>query len=371
MSKIRFYRPTWAEINLNNLAHNFRQIKKMLCAGIKIMVIVKADAYGHGLIPVSKKIVSCGADFLGVASIDEGIKLRETGIKIPILVLGIILKRDIAPILKYGLAVTVCEEEFAKSLNRQARKKNKKANVHLKVDTGMGRIGVMPHDAENLAGKISRLPFINVEGLFTHFALADTDEDFTFYQVGLFNKLTDGLKKKGIDIPLVHAANSMGIIDYKNSHFNMVRPGLVIYGLYPKENLKINLKPVLTLKTKVVFVKSVPAGYGISYGHAYVTKHATRIATLPIGYGDGYPRSLSNKGPVLIRGRRLRICGRICMDQIMVDVAGMNVKIGDEAILIGSQGREKISAEELARLSGTIPYEIVCGLGSRIPRVYL
>ncbi len=365
------YRPTWAEVDLDNLAHNFAQIKNLLAARVRIMPTVKADAYGHGLIPVSQKLVSCGADFLGVASIDEGIKLRQAGINVPILILGLILKKDIAPLFKYRLAPTVCDEELASALNRKAKIYGRPINVHIKVDTGMGRIGVLHRDAAELVKKLHKLKFINIEGLFTHFAFADMDKDFTAYQIDLFNQLIHNLDRTGIRIPLVHAANSMGIIDYKNSHFNMVRPGLVIYGLYPKENLKIKLRPVLGLKTRVIFVKRVPPGFGVSYGHDYVTKKATKIVTLPIGYGDGYPRNLSNKASVLIRGRRFKICGRVCMDQLMVDVGEAKVKTGDEVVLIGAQGRNRITAEELARLCATIPYEIVCGLGSRIPRVYL
>ncbi|MCM8796574.1 MAG: alanine racemase [Candidatus Omnitrophica bacterium] len=368
--KMRFYRPTWAEVNLANLAHNFRQIKKMISPQTKIMVTVKADAYGHGLIPVAKKVVSCGADFLGVASVDEGIKIRVGGINIPVLVLGAILKKDIPPVLNYNLTPTICDEDFSLALNRLAGKRNKKVNVHIKVDTGMGRVGVMPQEAERMVEKINKLHFINIEGIFTHLASADTDKDFTFYQIDIFNQLIQRLRNKGIAVPLIHSANSIGTINYKNSHFNMVRPGLVIYGLYPKKGLKINLKAVLSLKTKVVFIKRVPAGYSISYGRTYFTKKPTTIVTIPIGYGDGYPRNLSNRGPVLIKGRCFKICGRICMDQIMVDVGDLNVKIGDEAVLIGNQGRKRICAEELAELAETIPYDIVCGLGNRIPRIY-
>ncbi|MFH1269986.1 MAG: alanine racemase [Candidatus Omnitrophota bacterium] len=365
------YRPTWAEVNLNNLAHNFRQIKKLLAPGTKIMVCVKADAYGHGLIPVSKRLVSCGVDYLGVASIDEGIKLREAGIKLPILILGLILKKDIQPVFKYRLIVTVCDEELARALNNKARLIGRRANVHIKVDTGMGRIGVLHRDAEELVKKIHKLKFVNIEGIFTHFPFADMNRDFTSYQIDLLNRLMHKLNKAGLHIPLIHAANSMGVIGYKTSHFNMVRPGLVIYGLYPKKNLKVILKPVLSLKSRVLFIKRLPKGCGISYGHAYVTKRAATIVTLPVGYGDGYSRNLSNCAPVLIRGERFKISGRICMDQIMVDVGDLKVKLGDEAVLIGSQGKNKITAEELACLSDTIPYEIVCGLGSRVPRVYV
>jgi len=363
------YRPTWAQINLDNLAHNFFQVQKRVSGQTKILVTVKADAYGHGLICVSRRLESSGVDFLGVASIDEGIKLRQAGIKVPILILGLILKNDILPLFEYNLTTSVCDEELSRALNRKAKLLGKRLNVHIKVDTGMGRIGVAPYDARDLVKRICGLKHLNVEGIFTHFAFADMNRKFTFYQIDLFDKLLKKLTSEGIKIPLVHAANSMGILDYKNSHFNMIRPGLVIYGLYPKGNLAINLKPVLSLKTKVVFVKKVPAGSGISYGHDYVTKKATKIATLPIGYGDGYPRNLSNKAPVLIRGRRFKICGRICMDQIMVDVGNAPVKVGDEAVLIGKQGKNKITTEELAGLSNTIPYEIICGLGSRIPRV--
>lgn len=376
------YRPTWAEVNLGNLAHNFYQIRKLLAPEVKIMVTVKADAYGHGLVPVAKRLVSCGADYLGVASIDEGIKLRQARLNIPILVLGLVLKKDIAPLFKYKLATTVCDTELAAALNHKAKFFGKPINVHIKVDTGMGRLGVLSKDAAEFVKKIHRLKFINIEGIFTHFALADMDEDFTSYQIDLFNRLISNLNKDGLYISLLHAANSMGVIGYKESHFNMVRPGLVIYGLYPKENFpaeagsrnmreKINLKPVLSLKTKVIYIKRVPRGCGISYGHDYVTKKDTKIATLPIGYGDGYPRNLSNKAAVLIGGKRYKISGKICMDQIMVDVGDARIKIGDEAVLIGSQGQHKITTEELARLSGTIPYEIVCGLGSRIPRIYI
>jgi alanine racemase len=365
------YRPTWAEIDLNNLVHNYRQLRARLNPNTKMMVTVKADAYGHGLMPVSKKLVACGVDYLGVASIDEGIILREGGIRKPILVLGMVMKSDIDPLFEYKLSATVCEMRLARELNRRAAFLDRPIDVHVKVDTGMGRIGVKHQDALALVKNIRKLKNLNLEGVFTHFAFADMNKEFTFHQIDLFDRLVKGLAASGVKVPLVHAANSMGVLDYKHSHFNMVRPGLVIYGIYPKQNLEIKLKPVLSLKTRVVFVKRVPAGVGISYGHEYITPRATKIVTLPIGYGDGYPRNLSNRAPVLIRGRRFKMCGRICMDQIMVDVGDAPVKIEDEVVLIGSQKQARITAEELAELSGTIPYEIVCGLGSRIPRVYL
>jgi len=371
MKKEIGYRQTWAEINLKNLKHNFLEVKKRVLKETKVLVTVKADAYGHGLIPVSKTLESLGVDFFGVASIDEGIKLREAKIKHPILVLGLVLKEDFAPLFKYSLASTICDFDSAYALDYKARKLGRIAKIHIKVDTGMGRIGVQYLKAYDLIKKMNRLKNISIEGIFTHFPLADINNKFTNQEISIFKKLVSELKKEGINIPLIHAANSIGVLDYKNSHFNMVRPGLIIYGLYPKEKLKIKLKPVLSLKTRIVYLKNVPKGFKVSYGHTYITKKNTNIATIPLGYGDGYPRNLSNKAPVLIKGKRFKISGRICMDQIMVDVNNSKLKVGDEVVLIGRQGRNKITVEELAHLAMTIPYEIVCGLGSRIPRVYI
>jgi len=365
------YRPTWAEVNLNNLEHNLNQVKSRLQPQTKVLVTVKADAYGHGLIPVSKRLVAAGVDYLGVASIDEGIKLRKARIRTPILVLGLTLKRDIRSLFTFDLTPTICDYQSAVALSRKATALNKHMRLHIKIDTGMGRIGVAHYDAFDLIRKIYKLKSIVIEGIFTHFPFADSNRKFTVFQVKLFNGLVGELRKCGINIPLVHAANSVALIDCQESHFTMVRPGLVIYGLHPKPGLGINLKPVLSLKTRVIFIKQVPAGYGISYGHAYVTKRLTSIVTLPIGYGDGYPRNLSNLGPLLINGRRFYVSGRICMDQIMVDVGKFKPRLADEVVLIGKQGKERITVEELADLAGTIPYEITCGLGSRIPRIYI
>ena len=371
MAKYIGYRPTWAEVNLRNLEYNFARIKAKLSTGTKVMACVKADAYGHGLVPVAKQLSASGADYLAVASIDEGIMLRDAGLRLPVLILGLVLKSDIAPLFEYGLIPTVSDLGFAAALNRKAASSGRKINIHIKVDTGMGRIGVLYKEAFEFVKRVCRMHPVRIEGIFTHLSCADTNREFTLYQIALFNSLISKLNTCGIHIPLAHAANSMGIIAYKQSHFNMVRPGLVIYGLYPKAGLSIKLRPVLSLKARVVYVKQAPKGYGISYGRTYILKRNTAIVTLPIGYGDGYPRNLSNIAPVLIAGKVFRISGRICMDQIMVDVGDVQVKTGQEAVLIGTQGKNTITAEELSLLSGTIPYEIVCGLGSRVPRVYI
>jgi len=365
------FRPTWIEISLKNLVYNFRLIKRILSKATKVMACVKADAYGHGLLPVAKKLSSEAVDYLSVASIDEAIQLRKAGIRLPILVLGMVLREDVKPLFEYDISQTICSEELAKALDRKANSLGRKLKVHIKVDTGMGRIGVLHNEAVSFVKKIASFKHIEIEGLFTHLACADSNEDFTNYQISIFEQIVFSLRKQGISIPLIHAAGSLGVAGYSRSHFNTVRPGLILYGLYPKEGMRLKLKPVLSLKTRIVYVKNVPKGWGISYGHTYVTQKDTFIATLPVGYGDGYPRNLSNIAPVIIRGKLYRVSGRVCMDQTMVDIGKLNSKVGTEVILIGCQGKSCVSAEELAELSNTIPYEIVCGLGSRIPRVYV
>ncbi|HLD40648.1 MAG TPA: alanine racemase [Candidatus Omnitrophota bacterium] len=365
------YRPAWAEINLGNLDHNFHLVRKLVGAGVKILVPVKADAYGHGIIAVSKRLEKLGVDYLGVASIDEGIILRKNGIKKPILVLSPIFPDGAEAVLRHNLIPAVCAWELALKLDGEAARRKQKAVIHIKVDTGMHRIGIAHHSARLFIRQVSRLKNIFVEGIFTHFPCADNNPAFTRQQIGMFEDLIRQLEKEGIHIPLKHAANSLGVLDYPAGHFNMVRPGLIVYGLSPRDRLRHKLLPVLSLKTRIAYVKAVDKGKGVSYGHTFVTALKTRIATLPVGYGDGYPRSLSNKAFCLIGGKRVRIVGRICMDQMMADVTNIrDVKTGQEAVLIGRQKAEAISAEELAKLAGTIPYEIVCNLGQRIPRVY-
>jgi alanine racemase len=371
------YRPTWAEINLKNLAYNFRLVKKLVGPKVKILVPVKADGYGHGLVAISETLQGLGVDYLGVASLDEGILLRRSGLTIPVLVLSAVLADNIKPLLDYNLTQAVCAKELARGLNQEAKKRNVLARVHIKVDTGMRRIGVGYDKAYSFIKEVARLSNIRIEGVFTHFPCADNNPCFTEEQIRLFDALILRLEKTGIEIPLRHASNSLGVINYPRGHFNLVRPGLMIYGLRPEGRLssegglRPKLKPLLSLRTKIVYLKTVPKGSGISYGHTYVTPQAMRVATLPIGYGDGYPRSLSNKASCLISGREAKIVGRICMDQLMVDVTKIkNVKIGQEAVLIGRQKDKSITVEELAKLAGTIPYEIVCNLGDRIRRIY-
>ncbi len=370
---MKFYRPTLAEIDLGAIRHNLEITSHIVKSGTKILGVVKADAYGHGIQEVSRTIVDY-VDYFGVASLDEAAILRSIGIKKPILVMGAILPEEIEGVLKFNVIQTVSGLDIPKRLSKLALSKNKKIKVHVKVDTGMGRLGFWHEEAVEFIKKIAALKNIIIDGIFTHFPNAESDKVFTYNQIKNFKRLIEKLWDNGIYIPVKHTANSMGLIDFKDSHMNMVRPGLMMYGIYPKQSLMRNifLRPALTLKTKITNLKLVPKGRSISYGMTYITKKTTKIATIPVGYGDGYSRNFSNKAEVLINSSRCPITGRVCMDMCMIDVGHLkNVKVGDDVILIGSQGKEIIRAEELARLINTIPYEVLCNIGHRVPRVYI
>lgn len=374
MNTMPYYRPTWVEVDGAALAHNFWVIKKRLPSATRIMAVVKANAYGHGIVEVSQRLVRCGVDYLGVACVDEALVLRSHGIKRPILILGAFLKNDAHAIIRHDITATVTNLELAKHLNQAARRQKKKIKVHVEIDTGMGRLGIWHEEAEEFILALCGLEHLSLEGLYTHFPSADSDEAFTRSQVMAFCAVIDQLECRGVRIPLKHTANSMAVIGFKDSHFNLVRPGLVLYGLHPKEELlgRIDIKPVLTFKTKIVFLKLVPKGRSISYGRTYLTKKTTTIATLPVGYGDGYNRLLSNNGKVLIRGQFCPVVGVVCMDQTMVDVGSLKrVCLEDEAVLIGAQGTQAIRAEDIAKLCNTIPYEVVCWISPRVPRIYI
>ena len=371
--KLPTYRPTWAEVDLDAIRYNFFQIKKTVGSCVKILVAVKANAYGHGLIDVSKTLADCGVDYFGTGTIDEAIKLKKARLGVPILNLTSITKGEIEPVLNYKIIQTVPDLILAKAINRMAKKKNMSAKVHLKVDTGMGRLGVWHDKAADFVKQTLRLRHLIVDGIFTHLAVADDDPVFTNKQIKNFLSLLKELDGMGINIKYRHAANSAAVINCKSSHFNLIRPGIMLYGLYPNINLKrkIRLKPALALKSRITCIKDTPAGRRISYGGTYITKKHTKIAVVSVGYGDGYNRLLSNKGEVLINGKRAPVVGRVCMDQIMVGVGGIGkVAAGDEVVLIGKQGQNIITAEKIAAICHTIPYEVPCWISSRVPRVY-
>ncbi len=372
-------RPTWAEINLDHLRYNLQEIQRINSSKFKkICAVVKADGYGHGAVEVARTALSCGASYLGVAFLDEALELREKGITAPILILGFTPENQFDTILEHDITQTIYDLRSAVALSEKAVKYDKKAKIHIKIDTGMGRIGFYP-DSPSVSQirKIFSLKNLIVEGIFTHFARADEwDRSFTEKQFQLFTKTVNLIEGKDFKIPLKHVANSAGILEFPNTHLDMVRAGIIIYGLYPSNEVakdRISLKPIMSLKTRVSHVKILPAGKPISYGGTYTTTGPSRIITLPVGYADGYSRLLSAKGEVLIKGQRAPILGRICMDQCIVDGTNINgdINSGDEVTLIGKDGNEEISVEEIAEHIGTINYEITCNISKRVPRVYI
>lgn len=366
------YRPTWAEIDLRAIEYNYKKVRSLVGKSVKIMVVVKANAYGHGTVEVAKVLESLGVDYLGVATTDEAMRLRDHGIKTPVLILGLVLPGELKAIIENDITLTLCSYDMLDEIKKIV-KNGHRAKVHIKIDTGMGRIGIWHEEALNFIKNAAHEKNIMVEGIYTHFSTAGRDSFFTNYQIESFEKLVAQLEKFDVNIPIKHAANSIATVDFKKSYLNLVRPGLIIYGMYPKYNFPklIKLKPAMSFKTKVVFIKDTPPGRSISYGRTHVTQKYTRIATLPVGYADGYALGLSNKAEVLIKGRRAPVIGRITMDQTMIDIGHIKgVKIGDEVVLIGKQGRNEIRTEKLARLAGTIAYEFVCSISNRVPRVY-
>jgi len=368
-------RPTFAEINLDNFIFNLNQLKNKLGANTKLMAVIKANAYGHGALKISRVALNNGADSLGVALLEEAMELKEEGINAPILVFGYISSFDLEKAIERKIRQTVFSYQQALSISRAALNQNKEALIHIKIDTGMRRIGFWPErkSLEEIE-EIYRLPGIKVEGFYTHFACAEKeDKSYTQEQMHRFLTFTKALKEKGFEPGLLHTANSAALIDLPSTHLDLVRPGIALYGLYPSftQREKIELKTVLSLKSEIIQLKVVPAGSGISYNHTFRTSHQSIIATLPIGYADGLNRRLSNKGEVLVKGKKVPIVGAICMDQCLIDVSSINdVEVGDEAVLLGTQGREIITADEIADRLGTISYEVLTSISNRVPRLY-
>ena len=371
------YLRCYAEISLEAIGHNIREVKKRLPEGVKLLGVVKANAYGHGAVPVASYLEN-QVDYFATATIEEAVELRENGISAPILILGYVSPSQYGDLVEYDITQTIDSYAQALALEKEAARQNRKAKAHLAVDTGMTRIGfqVTEHDADE-AAKIADLPHIELEGMFTHFSCADQeDKTYCSMQMEKYDKMTALLAERGVTIPLRHICNSAGIMEFDDHRFEMVRSGIITYGIYPSEEVKkerLDLIPALSWKSHVIHVKEVGPGIGVSYGATYVTeKPMTRIATVSAGYADGYPRALSNQGCVLIHGKKAPIIGRICMDQFMVDVTDIpGVQEDDEVTLLGKDGNECITMEELAEKSGGFHYEIVCDIGKRVPRVYL
>lgn len=370
---------TWAEIDLSCLKHNYLALRELLPRGCRFLGVVKANAYGHGAVPVAKKLEELGADYLGVASLDEGAELREAGIRLPILILGHTSPAYADDLLRYDITQTVFDLEEAALLSAAAEKAGKKLKVHVKADTGMSRLGVLCDEehmdaaAETIAA-ICSLNGLKPEGIFTHFAVADTDEEYTMRQFTRFLAILDRLEKRGVTFQIRHCAASSAVLNYPCTHMDMVRPGIALYGHYPSDGMEAlcPLMPVMELKTRVAAVRALPAGTSVSYGCTHTLERDSRLAVLPIGYADGFFRLFSDRLEVLVHGQKASITGRICMDMCMIDVTDIpDVKEGDVVTVYGAEGGAVQPIENGAGLVGTIQYELLCAVSQRVPRIYL
>ena len=378
MSESFTNRPTWTEINLGNLAFNFQSVKKFVGNTVEYMAVVKADAYGHGAVQCAKKLEAENIDWLAVVLPEEGLELRKSGIKTPILCLGSFWNGQELLLLENNITPVIYQKEVAENFNRAAAEKGLKAKIHVKVDTGMGRIGVRFDEVSEFVKVLNSLKYLSVEGLMTHFAVADnlSENEFTDTQIKRFDEAVKIFEENGFCPKYKDLANSPGAIAHENSRGNMVRLGGVLYGLggdvLPKEIIKPELKPVMSLHTRIAHLKNVPNGETLGYSRTFLTERDSVIATVPIGYRDGYRRSLSNRGRVIVKDSFAPVVGRISMDWTIIDVTEIrDVKINDEVILIGEQNERKITAEELAKKIETISYEITCGINRRVARKYV
>ena len=384
--------PVWAEVDLKAVAHNVRALKRIISPGTRLMVVVKADAYGHGMLEIARQATQNGAQALGVARITEAISLRKAGFDVPVLIFGYTPYSCAEKLVEFELTQTVYSYKTAKMLSETAASQGKKINVHIKIDTGMGRLG-FPAGSSRLSApffsnavlknilseveSIARLKNLNLEGIFTHFAAADsTDKTYTEKQFEIFLDFLSILKKRGLDIPVKHAANSAAVLEMHKTHLSMVRAGILVYGLSPFDYVNksyVGFKPAMALKSRVTHLKKVPAGFKISYGITYETKNPTTIATVSIGYGDGLNRLLSSSGHMLVGGHKAPIAGRVCMDMTMLDVGHIesNIGIEDEVVIFGRQGDLSITIDEIASNIRTINYEILTSIRSNMPRIYL
>lgn len=369
------HRPTWVEIDLRALRYNLLALHEWVGPRVKILGIVKADAYGHGDYEVSKVLLNHGVEMLGVAILEEAVQLRERGIQAPLLLLGGIFGEQIDTLLHYDITPTVYDIKLAGALSSAAQRLHKVLKVHVYVDTGMGSIGVRYGKAVQFITGIKDMKNLSIEGIYSHFSSSDEKKPyFSTLQIQRFKDILAALDAINIHIPLRHMANTGAIIGYPDAYFNMVRPGISLYGLYPSGDVSrdVGIKPVMSFKTRIIHIKDMQPGDVVGYSRTYTITQPTRVATLPFGYSDGYNRLLSNQGKVIIKGIKASIIGRVCMDQCFVDVSHIHgTSIGDEVVLYGSQGQETISIESIAQQINTIPYEVICNISKRVPRIYV
>lgn len=368
-------RPTFAVIDTGALAFNYSQVRKRLKPTTKVMAVVKANAYGHGDIEISKTLESLGCEYFGVAVPEEGARLREAGIKRPIVVLGGLFPEQAKDVFTYDLTPVIYDLNNIVLIDELARRRCVRKKIHVKVDTGMGRIGLTVEELPDFLSVLKGLSGIEVEGVMSHFSEMDsTDKTFSKEQLKSFTKALNVIKDAGFDPPVVHMANSAAVFDCDEAHFDLARPGIMLYGSYPAAHIarKVTLKQVMQVRTRILHLKTLPPGSPVSYGRTFLTARKSVIATLPIGYGDGLPRRLSGAGEAIVHGRRVPIVGLVCMDMVMCDVTDVEgVKAGDEAVILGAAGDEVISAEEIAEKAGTISYEIFCNISPRVKRIYV
>lgn len=369
----RNLRPTWVEVDLDALAANVRELVR-LAGGSQLMAVVKADGYGHGAVPVARAALEAGARWLAVACLEEALQIRHQGLTAPVLLLGYLPPEEARAAVEADVSCCVFSDDTARALAQAAARSGRRARVHVKVDTGMGRLGIRPEETVAFVRRLKGIPTLEVEGIFTHLATAD-EEDLSFARAQLerFAAAVTALEREQMHVPYRHAANSAALLRLPDARFNLVRPGLALYGVPPVPGLPaVPLRPVLTWKTRVAQVKVMRAGESAGYGRTWQSQGGETVATLPVGYADGYRRALSNRGEVLVRGRRGRVAGRVSMDQVTVVLpAGVEVAAGEEVVLLGSQGEETVSAWDMARAAETIPYEVLVGIGRRVPRVYV
>jgi len=365
--------PVWIEVDLQVVQQNFRKIRRFVSPHVKVLTVVKANAYGHGLLPVARALMEAGTDHLAVANVVEAVALRRAGVSGKLLVLGQLLPEEAPLVVRHGLTQAIGDLGAAKALSREASLQEKRVSIHLKVDTGMGRYGVWHEEAVSLFRRLVELPGLVQEGIFTHLSSAGQNAPATEEQLEGFSQLIQRLEKARLPIGIRHAANSVGMLRFPGSHWDLVRTGLLVYGVSPvKDSQPIEIRPALSLKSRVRFLKTLQPDQAVSYGGTWKAQRRSLIATVPVGYAHGYTRALSNKAQLLVRGRRAPVVGRVTMEDLMCDVTDIpGAQIGDEVVLIGRQGGEQVTAEELARHARTIPYEILVGLSPSIPRRYL
>jgi alanine racemase len=366
--------PAWVEIDLDAAKHNIDRVRSIVPPGVRMLLVVKADAYGHGAVRISRLAVECGVDMLGVATLDEGRELRKAGITLPILILSPVLPQELEGVLDNDLAVTASSYEFVEKASGIAVRRGAVCTLHIEVDTGMGRAGIAQGQAIEAISKMSSLPGIRLAGVFTHFPASDSDVDFTMDQIRAFTGIVDGLKETGVAFEYVHCANSAAILNFPSSHFNLVRPGLLVYGHAPSIVLKdtIDVVPVMSFKARLVLVRDMPGGASISYGRTYIAPGPIKMGVVPVGYGHGLSHRLSNRGQFLFRGKRVGVIGRVTMDMTMLDLSEFaDAGVGEEVVIFGRQGDTEITADDVARWDETLNYEVLCRISKRVPRVYL